>query len=57
VRLHFLVRSYCACRIGQLCPIGFLFCARLQGTVRLLFQPAEEGGAGGDVFVKEGIHE
>lgn len=26
----------------------------LQGTVRLLFQPAEEGGAGGDVMVKEG---
>jgi IAA-amino acid hydrolase len=26
----------------------------LQGTVRLLFQPAEEGGAGGDIMVKEG---
>jgi metal-dependent amidase/aminoacylase/carboxypeptidase family protein len=26
----------------------------LQGTVRLLFQPAEEGGAGGDLMVKEG---
>ena len=25
-----------------------------QGTVRLLFQPAEEGGAGGDLLVKEG---
>ncbi len=25
-----------------------------QGTVRLLFQPAEEGGAGGDLMVKEG---
>lgn len=28
----------------------------VQGTVRLLFQPAEEGGAGGDVMVKEGEH-
>ncbi|KAI7846414.1 hypothetical protein COHA_000124 [Chlorella ohadii] len=26
----------------------------LKGTVRLLFQPAEEGGAGGDLLVKEG---
>ena len=26
----------------------------LPGTVRLLFQPAEEGGAGGDLMVKEG---
>ena len=26
----------------------------LQGTVKLFFQPAEEGGAGGDVMVKEG---
>lgn len=26
----------------------------VQGTVRLLFQPAEEGGAGGDLLVKEG---
>lgn len=26
----------------------------LKGTVRLLFQPAEEGGAGGDLMVKEG---
>ena len=31
--------------------------ARLQGTVKLLFQPAEEGGAGGDVMVKEGALE
>eukprot|EP00889_Picochlorum_renovo_P006944 jgi/Picre1/33974/NNA_001451.t1 len=29
----------------------------LQGTVKLLFQPAEEGGAGGDVMVKEGALE
>jgi IAA-amino acid hydrolase len=28
--------------------------ASLKGTVRLLFQPAEEGGAGGDLMVKEG---
>lgn len=28
--------------------------AELGGTVRLLFQPAEEGGAGGDLLVKEG---
>ncbi len=27
---------------------------RLQGSVRLLFQPAEEGGAGADVMIKEG---
>jgi len=26
----------------------------LRGSVRLLFQPAEEGGAGADVMVKEG---
>jgi IAA-amino acid hydrolase len=26
----------------------------LKGTARLMFQPAEEGGAGGDVMVKEG---
>lgn len=26
----------------------------LKGTVKLLFQPAEEGGAGGDLMVKEG---
>ncbi|KAL4444571.1 hypothetical protein ABPG77_002388 [Micractinium sp. CCAP 211/92] len=31
--------------------------ARLKGTVRLLFQPAEEGGAGGDLMVKEGALE
>jgi uncharacterized Fe-S center protein len=28
--------------------------AELQGTVLLVFQPAEEGGAGADVMVKEG---
>ena len=28
--------------------------AHSQGTVRLVFQPAEEGGAGGDVMIKEG---
>ncbi|HVZ49134.1 MAG TPA: amidohydrolase [Gemmatimonadaceae bacterium] len=28
--------------------------AELKGTVRLIFQPAEEGGAGGDLMVKEG---
>jgi hypothetical protein len=27
----------------------------MQGTARLIFQPAEEGGAGGDVMVKEGV--
>lgn len=26
----------------------------LAGTVRLIFQPAEEGGAGGELMVKEG---
>ena len=26
----------------------------LPGRVRLIFQPAEEGGAGGDLMVKEG---
>lgn len=26
----------------------------LQGSVRLIFQPAEEGGAGGDLMVREG---
>lgn len=28
--------------------------ADLTGTVKLLFQPAEEGGAGGDLMVQEG---
>ena len=28
--------------------------SELRGTVRLIFQPAEEGGAGGDLMVKEG---
>lgn len=28
--------------------------SHLRGTVRLVFQPAEEGGAGGDLMVKEG---
>lgn len=28
--------------------------AELRGTVKLLFQPAEEGGAGGKVLVEEG---
>ena len=28
--------------------------AELRGTVKLIFQPAEEGGAGGEVIVKEG---
>ena len=26
----------------------------LKGTVRLIFQPAEEGGAGGELMVQEG---
>lgn len=30
---------------------------QLKGTVRLLFQPAEEGGAGGELMVKEGALE
>lgn len=28
--------------------------AALKGTVKLLFQPAEEGGAGGDLMVQQG---
>ena len=28
--------------------------ARLRGSVRLLFQPAEEGGGGADLMIKEG---
>ena len=28
--------------------------AELKGTVRLIFQPAEEGGAGGELMVQEG---
>lgn len=28
--------------------------SELQGTVLLVFQPAEEGGAGADVMIKEG---
>lgn len=28
----------------------------LAGTVRLIFQPAEEGGAGGDLMVQKGKH-
>lgn len=40
-----------ACRPGCCCAHA----APLpQGTVRLIFQPAEEGGAGGDLMVKEG---
>lgn len=31
--------------------------AKLPGTVLLVFQPAEEGGAGGDVMIKEGAIE
>lgn len=31
--------------------------SKLQGTVVLLFQPAEEGGAGGDLMIKEGALE
>ena len=27
---------------------------QMQGTVKLIFQPAEEGGAGGELMVKEG---
>ncbi len=27
----------------------------LKGTVRLIFQPAEEGGAGGELMVQEGV--
>ena len=30
--------------------------SELQGTVKLFFQPAEEGGAGGAMMVKEGEH-
>jgi IAA-amino acid hydrolase len=30
---------------------------QLQGTVLLVFQPAEEGGAGADVMIKEGAIE
>ena len=30
--------------------------AELKGTVKLIFQPAEEGGAGGERMVKEGTH-
>ena len=29
--------------------------AELTGSVRLIFQPAEEGGAGGQLMVREGI--
>ena len=28
--------------------------AQLKGSVRLIFQPAEEGGAGGELMVQEG---
>ena len=28
-----------------------------QGTVHFIFQPAEEGGGGGDIMVKEGLFE
>jgi metal-dependent amidase/aminoacylase/carboxypeptidase family protein len=31
--------------------------SELKGTVRFLFQPAEEGGAGGDVMIQEGAIE
>ena len=30
--------------------------AELKGTVKLIFQPAEEGGAGGERMVQEGTH-
>ena len=29
---------------------------RIEGTVRLVFQPAEEGGAGMKRMVEEGVH-
>lgn len=29
--------------------------SELMGTVKLFFQPAEEGGAGGERMVKEGL--
>lgn len=29
--------------------------SQLKGTVKLIFQPAEEGGAGGERMVKEGV--
>ena len=29
--------------------------SELKGTVKLIFQPAEEGGAGGERMVKEGV--
>lgn len=31
--------------------------SELKGTVKLIFQPAEEGGAGGERMVKEGMLE
>ena len=31
--------------------------SELKGSVKLFFQPAEEGGAGGERMVKEGLHE
>jgi IAA-amino acid hydrolase len=31
------------------------FEASIQGTIRLMFQPAEEGGAGGKRMVEEGV--
>lgn len=30
--------------------------SELKGTVKLIFQPAEEGGAGGERMVKEGTY-
>ena len=38
----------CSCTLTQLEAL------HSQGTVRLVFQPAEEGGAGGDIMIKEG---
>lgn len=31
--------------------------SELKGTVKLIFQPAEEGGAGGEKMVKEGANQ
>ena len=31
--------------------------SELKGTVKLIFQPAEEGGAGGERMVKEGAYQ
>lgn len=44
------------CSFGCMYPLNMLSAApMLKGTVRLIFQPAEEGGAGASHMIKDGV--